>query len=353
MKLTTDKKTGRIYAHLKTGKPSEPYLRISLKTTSKKEARAKAKAAKLPEVERLAQADALTRTAFLRLTTSGKITTNEAAEQWFAGAEARGDSAATAARDKITIRQWLSDPPSTGKLHPSEHTLESLQAWVNKPGKAKKQTRVRNLSNLRKFFTYLVSIGAAPSNIAAAVKVNHRALTHEQREPRIVKPLTDAELAKLIGQSEGWHRWAAGIAAAAGMRLGDIAQLEHASLSVPGHIIVWTDKRDRRVCLPINKTVTPGLANMLAEIPPSDGRYVFPEAAALYEDVEKGRPLLSIRFKRVLEGLGIEGKSFHSLRHTAITRWRKQGFSLDECREYAGHTSTKTTSGYDHSEPKR
>ena len=96
------------------------------------------------------------------------------------------------------------------------------------------------------------------------------------------------------------------LAAAAGLRLGDIAQLEHAALEVPGHIIVHTDKRDRRICLPINGTITPGLAEILAEIPPTDSPYLFPAQAAQYDDISTGRPKFSVYFTRLMDRLGID-----------------------------------------------
>jgi hypothetical protein len=38
----------------------------------------------------------------------------------------------------------------------------------------------------------------------------------------------------------------------AGLRLGDICALEWACLKEPGKVVVWTDKRDTRVDLPVD-----------------------------------------------------------------------------------------------------
>jgi len=31
-----------------------------------------------------------------------------------------------------------------------------------------------------------------------------------------------------------------------------------------------------------------------------------------------------------------------------LTRWKAEGFDLEACADYAGHSSTKTTEGYIH-----
>jgi integrase len=202
------------------------------------------------------------------------------------------------------------------------------------------------------FFRYCVDLGLTSANVASQVEVNHRELSHAQRETRTILPFTAAEVRRIVENETGWWRWATAISAATGLRLGDVATLEHATLATPRHIAVWTDKRDRRVLLPVNDRLTPGLAAVLAEIPPTDSPFLFPEQAAQYDDVKAGRPKFSIYFARVLDKLGIDRqagrKSFHSLRHTAITRWEKAGFSLDECKDFAGHADAKTTQGYLH-----
>ena len=45
---------------------------------------------------------------------------------------------------------------------------------------------------------------------------------------------------------------------------------------MPGHIIVHAGKRGKRVCLPISDELTPGLAAILREIPPTESGYRFP-----------------------------------------------------------------------------
>jgi integrase len=347
MKLTTNKASGRIYARLRSGNPAKPYVRLSLGTTSAAEAKQKAKAANLAKIESAMQAGQLSQQAIARLTVGHKLTTGQAAEQWIDGAEHRGESPSTTAKSRAVLSQWFDALPAVKALPPMAIAEEHIAPFVNRTDDAGAATRTRQLSVLRQFCRYLADLGLTQGNAARRVKVNHRALSHEQREKKIVQPFTEAEIKKLLRES-GWWRWAVGLSSTTALRLGDVCQLEWACLTEPRHIVVWTDKRDRRICLPIDDKVTPGLAPILAEIPPNDTPYLFPEQKAQYDDIKTGRPKFSVYFGRLLESLGIEGKSFHGLRHTAISRWHRDGFDPETCKTYAGHTSDKAHEGYVH-----
>jgi integrase len=64
------------------------------------------------------------------------------------------------------------------------------------------------------------------------------------------------------------------------------------------------------------------------------------------------RPKFSTYFGRILDAMGVDRsssrKSFHSLRHAAITRWAKIGFDPEQCADFAGHGNSKVTKGYIH-----
>jgi len=351
VKLTTNKDSGRVYARLKTGDPAKPYVRMTLGTKSIEEARRLAKDAKLTQIESALQAGALSKSAIARLTVGRKLSTEQAFDQFLAKVAKRGRSESTVAKNKAVGAQWFAWSPGIRSLPPMALTEEHVWEFINRSDEeAGYATRQRQLSVLRTFLEYCTDTGLTSGNVAGRSRgaIDHRALSHAQREPKQVQPFTAAEVRRILDNTEGWWRWATGISYAAGLRLGDIATLEHASLSVPGHIVVHTDKRDRRVCLPINERVTPGLAALLSEIMPTDSPYLFPEEAEQYADITSGRPKLSVQFGRLLHSLGIEGRSFHSLRHTAITRWKRIGFSTDQCAVFAGHSNPDVTEGYIH-----
>jgi integrase len=291
----------------------------------------------------------LSQTALARLT-HGKLTLTQAAERWFEARRVRSRSPATIATDRSVIARWFAWKPALAQTAPMGLERGDLFDFVNRPGRSGATARRRVLQVLISFVGFLADNGMIATNPAADVTVDIRALTHGQREKKVVAPFTAAEIKTILARTDGWWHWATGISAATSLRLGDVAQREHESLGVPGHIVGWTSKRLRRVCLPINPRLTPGLAALLAAIPPSDSRYVFPEQAKQYADIAAGRSKFSMQFKRLLESLGIEGRSFHSLRHTAITRWKRIGFDLDQCAEYAGHKNPETTRGYIHAQ---
>jgi integrase len=98
--------------------------------------------------------------------------------------------------------------------------------------------------------------------------------------------------------------------------LSDIAQLEWRSFGEVGKIVVWTEKTNKRMELP----VTQGLQDTVSEVVPvSDATYMFPAQREVIRDVRR-RSLLSVQFGRLCARVGIEGKSFHSMRHYKATQ---------------------------------
>ncbi|MBH0080848.1 site-specific integrase [Pseudoalteromonas sp. NZS11] len=57
---------------------------------------------------------------------------------------------------------------------------------------------------------------------------------------------------------------------------------------------------------------------------------------------------LSKAFRRSCKRLGIEGLSFHSLRHSAITRYARKGLSVNQLKVISGHRSTEMLERYTH-----
>ncbi len=57
---------------------------------------------------------------------------------------------------------------------------------------------------------------------------------------------------------------------------------------------------------------------------------------------------LSKAFRRSCKRLGIEGLSFHSLRHSAITRYARRGLSVNQLKVISGHRSTEMLERYTH-----
>ena len=352
MKLYNNRQTGRIYARVKTGNPAKPVIRISMGTADAKEAAKRAKALKLEEQEAALRLGAKTLQTAAHIAAGKKVTVAQAVAEWNESAKNRDESPATTAKNQAVMSQWI-DAEGLGKLPPMALTEGHVSRFINRTDReVGYATRIRQLSVIRMFIGYCIVKGYVAENVAGKgrMAVQHRKLNHDQMEPHKVEPMTEEEVKKIMAAAEGFQKWGTAIAYAAGLRLGDVAQLEHASLSVPGHIIVHTGKRGKRVQLPVNEQLTPGLAEALrgasAEAVDHESPYLFPAEAAQYEDVAAGRPKFSVYYQRLLARCGITNRSFHSLRHAAITRWSKVGFTLEQCAEFAGHSNTKTTEGY-------
>jgi len=310
---------------------------VSLRTKVFSEAREAAKSSKL----------ALLETA----TRSGQVNRHHAGPslvdviaQWEEWAESVAMSPLSIRRNRGVMDNWAE---KLNAISFEQITEKEINSFVNAKGPSSAATRNRQLAAIRSLYNFASARGMVAGNIAKNARINLRALTHSQREVKQVQPFTPKEVATLIASADEFWRSVIGISYATALRLGDVIQLEWDCLKVPHHIVVWTEKRDRRVILPINEEVTPGLAGALAAVPYDPSDYLFPAAREVLLDPPR-RARFSVYFGRLCQKAGIEGKSFHSLRHSRISEWKKAGFSLDECRDYAGHKSTKTTEGYVH-----
>jgi len=236
-----------------------------------------------------------------------------------------------------------------------EHIMQFVNAFDNKS----RNTKMQKLASLKGLLAFGLASGHILHNPASVVKVNSKRLKHKQREGRERIPFTRAEFDEIVDRAPYFYRQAAGISWFTGLRLGDICRLEWDSLirnkaGMFQQIIVWTDKRDKRVMLPISDPFIGGgqLRMFLDEIKMLEGHphksgYCFPEQKADIEN-PKARSKISAYFTRIVRKAGIDGKSFHCLRHSFVSRLATEGRSLKEIGKLVGHSNTETTEGYAH-----
>lgn len=341
-------KIGKYY-HARVKTTDGKHKTISTHTTSKKEAEQVVSESGIEHLETAAKAGRLTREAIGLITTGKKLTVAKAIEK-FIESLSRRQSPGHVYNTRQALNQWLAATP-IGSLPPSAITDSHVDGWVNEdnPGVKAGRRRMR-LSLIRSFCDYCSDMGWMIGNPAGRrrVTVDLGKLSHEQKETKAIEPFTAAELRKFTDycKSEGHVFWqfAALVSWEIGLRLGDIASLEWDSFNTPGRAIVWTMKRDRRVSVPISDA----LSDVLAQIPVASEKYLFPNERALYSDLSR-RANLSTYFKRYCSYAKIEsGKTFHSIRHACVTRWSREGKSLEDIATDVGHASTKTTQGYIH-----
>ena len=339
------KKVGSVY-HAQFRTAEGKTKSITTRCTDKVEAAKVARSAGIEQLESAAKAGRLTREAIGHITTGKKLTVTQAISK-FDESLLRRRSPKTAANVMSILNAWASES-KVENLPPSAVNESHVDKWVNNPESTlKAATRQINLSAIRTFFDFCQDHGWAVGNPAGRqrVSINMRLMSHEQKEIAERVPFTDMEIKAVLKQVRDNPFWtfAVTISNEIGLRLGDVCQLEWQSFVKPGWAVVWTDKRDRRVEVPISDKI----ADLLIEIPISSAQYMFPEERKTVLDVKR-RSYLSIQFKRHCARAGVTGKSFHCLRHGCITRWASQGKSLETIAKDVGHLDTGTTKGYVH-----
>lgn len=322
---------------------------ISTRCKNKEDAQRVAEDAKIAELEYAAEIGILSPQAAAIICTGKKMTIEDAVEPWKEYMQMRRRSPRTIEEGESWVRAW-----STGmgiKTRPLKMIEEkSIDAWINSTeSKSKLATRLVMLAHLRSFFKFCHAKGWTSGNPAALVEVDQSLLLHIQKETTKKPVFTEDEVNTLLDLTSPSGRrpdpfWHAAIAIGrwTGLRLCDICSLEWECLSVPGKIIVWTQKRDRRVELAIEPEQ---LATALMQVPKVfESIFMFPVQRSMLSD--GGRASLSSKFIWLCETCGIVGKSFHGFRATFINDWNARGIPIEHISTAVGHTNPWTTRGY-------
>ncbi len=318
------------------------------KATTKPEAEEVCRLARVSELETTAKSMSLTGEVLSAIMAGRKITCAKVMEEWVEW-RCRLKSPATTHIQTYAVARFLRENNLAATII-NRVDSEDIDAFVNAEDAGKRQNRLGRLHALRSYFDFASSKGYIVGSPAKIVEVNHRMMSHEQKEPVPRVPVTEEEFRKILTTAKGFHRWAVIIAYWAGLRIGDVATLEWASVT-DSEIIVWTRKRDARVALPLFDPLLGGgeLYLTVLEIMESTkkkGQFVFPAEAAIYLDVSK-RPWISTSMSRLFERHKIP-KTFHCLRHSFCTRLDAAGKSEKEIGRLVGHSNAETTRGYIH-----
>lgn len=329
--------------------------RRSTKTKNLAEARRVVDQSRLIELELAAKANSLNAESLTAIMAGRKVTCEDALLEWKAWrtTNAAGNTVRT---QDIVLRQFLNSIEA-GKWPVAKLTYEHLDGFVNsKDPFLSRATCDMRLACLKSFFDFVTARAYCVGNPASLVRVRLKNLSHEQKERKPRVPFTEREYNHLVENTEGMWRWWVELSYWAGLRLGDCATLEWASL-LPEEIVVWTGKHSERVALPIDDPLIGGgrLRTVFMEMMEHNRhpQYVFPQEREVALDPEK-RAKHSVYFGRILAELGIEGKSFHCLRHSFATRLDAAGKTVEEIGRLIGHSasSAKVTAGYIHRDKK-
>lgn len=364
MNLVKSPKTGVYSAVIQTDHGER-----SIKTgaTDRREAAMIVKRAKVEQLEAAAKVHKLTSQAVQQIVAGKKVTIADAMKEWIVWMENYGRAARSVDSSGVTLAAWVRDAKLENRL-PGDITERMVDTWINAADGTCKGTRSARLAVVRSFFQFCCAKAYALGNPSQLVRVKMNLLTHEQKEPRIVSAFTSDELDKLRVAATGFWRVAIAIGRWTGLRMGDICQLEWDSLAVKDRMIVWTDKRDRRVSLPLTlaefekdmkarkSPVTKAMVehftqcevelnSTLRSLIKTHPIYAFPEQREVAIN-PKRRSWLSVQFGRVVQAAGIEGKSFHNIRHAYCQQMDAIGVEIEHIARNVGHSNIGTTRGY-------
>jgi len=340
-------KDGQFFAVLLTEDGTEQS--IALGTADQAEAEKRCHDAKLEEIESAARAKILSAEAISRLLVKSAPKLREALEEYLAYMNEESSLAAGSLVVKgLALKRWVRESGLGAKqvnlLEPKD-----INNYINRPGKPKYSTRKITLSHISGFLDYCNRKGYIFHNPCKLARIDHVALTHEQKEKRRIRLFTDDEVRKLLACTVGfWHACIA-LAYYTGLRFSDIVRLEWACLNEPGKIVLWTQKTNTRVEIPLPLAAT----RALEHINKADDIYVFPGERLDY--ISRDRKF-DYYFKQACRDAGLsdwKSRHFHALRHTYLTRMKQSGINLSQLAKLAGHSHTDTTQIYLHEPEQR
>jgi integrase len=344
MKLIKSEKTGIYSVQYRTA--SGKRRTTSLQTKIKKEASFIAK--DIEQAELLAKRNLLTKDIISTMVNDRTISFQDCVNEWYNFSKVRSRSSNTI----YTQSTLLSNFKAFAKISKlTELEPSMISDWVNEVGSMNANSRNQRLAAMRSFCGYAVANCYITRDPSYGIKVDLSKLDHQLKEKNIRVPFTKQELKEMLASDPPYFmKQAIVLGWWTGLRIVDISKLEWASIS-DTHLTVWTEKQDKRVNLPLDNPLIGGgeIRDVLKEVPYEDKKYCFPEWAELADD-PKRRSRFSVYFKRFLERIGVEGKSFHCFRHSFVTRIKTESYdsSLEKIAEWVGHSRTETTKGYLH-----
>lgn len=234
----------------------------STHTTELKEAKRIAREAGIAQLEFAAKSGRLTNEVIGQIKAGRRITVENAIGKFTAWMANRAKSPSTAHAAQLTMNRWA-EQMRLNNLPPATVTLEHIDQWINGEFQTAKAGSLEvHLSVLRQFFEFCSASGWCSGNPAKLAHVNWSALTHERKEPKVRKSFTDQDYQTLLAYVDTLEAhdapfWSFAIRAAwlLGYRLGDVCRLEWDSIK-DDRTIIWTDKHDRRIDLPLPKELS-------------------------------------------------------------------------------------------------
>lgn len=182
-------------------------------------------------------------------------------------------------------------------------------------------------------------------------------LPRKRLETHVRRSLTDAEIAKILKVAEGEWKALILIGLHTGLRLGDACRLTWGAFKADGTVEVVTGKTGALVKLPGVK-FRGELAKVLGKRGGDDAQRV---VAGIWKKYESDAAAISDGVREIFERAKIKTRvkekgwskarpdaSFHSLRHTFVTRAIEAGVPAPIVRALVGHSTAAMTDRYSH-----
>jgi integrase len=139
-----------------------------------------------------------------------------------------------------------------------------------------------------------------------------------------------------------WLQWAAGLAVALGTRRGELMHTRVSDVDLDGlQVLLRITKNGKERVVIINS-----LALQVFEAMGIRERKRRGDRRELFPGIEPEQ--LSMKFIRACRAAGVEGVSFHTLRHTFASHLKMAGADLDDIRRLLGHGDMRMVQRYAH-----
>lgn len=228
-----------------------------------------------------------------------------------------------------------------------EHRLATPIVFTNKAGEVTK-SRPRTIASVNRELMHLRAILRKAQKEGWLLRSpfeEHDSLIRMSDERRRERTLSYAEETKLLDacvKPRAHLRPILVCALATGMRLGEILKLHWPDVDLENRVIRIVSTNTKTLNerpAPITRPLLEELKRLRAESPDDTGS-VFGVSSNVKRGFRKACEIAGIKHG------GIDGLTFHCLRHTAGTRMVKQGMELSTVARILGHSDVRTTYRY-------
>lgn len=276
---------------------------------------------------------------FVGIATGQLVRLNEHLEEYLGTLK---NEAKTVDMKRSTINKFCDAFPFT-----SDVQRKSVQKWVNKQGEEGKAlaTIRRSLSELRGYWTYLISIEAVSENNLPFEKLSMPKESKRNAGEETRKPFTASEVVKLLMAAEekqdGELADLIRLGMWTGVRIEALCSLKVQNVTEDSFEILADKNQAGKRTVPIHTKLKPTMAKLVKNS--SDGYVLSGLSENKYGDRSNA---IGKRFGHLKESLGF-GKYhvFHSIRKTVSTLLENAGIPENVAADIIGHEKNTMTYG--------